>query len=72
MASIPIRPHPLWLRPDPLRPSAGTATPTLAPAQDPQLQSAPGEAEGAAALRRAFRTPPPLMGGGWHGTRGQS
>ncbi len=56
----------------PLRTFAGPATPTLAPAQDPQLRSASSEEEGAVALRRAFRTPPPLMGGGWNGARGQS
>ena len=30
------------------------------------------ETEATLGLRRAFRTPPPLMGGGWRGKRGQS
>ena len=33
--------------------------------------AAEDEAEGTLDLRRAFRTPPPLMGGGWRGKRGQ-
>ena len=31
-----------------------------------------GVDEATLGLRRAFRTPPPLMGGGWQGKRGQS
>ena len=36
------------------------------------FKAAEREAEGTHDLRRAFRTPPPLMGGGWRRNGGQS
>ncbi len=57
---------------EPKSPSAGQSASEKANAFFAPYASGAGIEDATLGLRRAFRTPPPLMGGGWRAKQGQS
>lgn len=72
MLRTPVWLFPMQQRPETDPPSAKRITTEKASPQPCLHDAGVGVEDGALRLRRAFRTPPPLMGGGWTRSRGQS